>query len=47
MTNAPGRRDTFVLNEAPLKQIDVEQEPKNEPVAGCSKVAFEIYYIFI
>ncbi|KAL4003536.1 Kinesin motor domain family protein [Acanthocheilonema viteae] len=31
------RRDTFVLNEAPLKQSDMKEEPKDEPVAGCSK----------
>ncbi|VDO37628.1 unnamed protein product, partial [Onchocerca flexuosa] len=32
-----GRRDTFVLSEAPLKKIDTKQEPEGEPVAGCSK----------
>lgn len=40
LTNIPGRRDTFVLNEAPLKQIDRGQDPKDESVAGCSKVIF-------
>ncbi|VDK68622.1 unnamed protein product [Litomosoides sigmodontis] len=40
LTNMPGRRDTFVLNEAPLKQIDIEQKSKDESVAGCSKEDF-------
>lgn len=36
LANVPGRRDTFVLNEAPLKKIDMDQEPKNEPIPSCS-----------
>uniref|UniRef100_A0A8R1TZ26 Kinesin motor domain-containing protein n=1 Tax=Onchocerca volvulus TaxID=6282 RepID=A0A8R1TZ26_ONCVO len=37
VTKVAGRRDTFVLSEAPLKKIDMKQEPEDEPVAGCSK----------
>uniref|UniRef100_A0A915PIJ9 Uncharacterized protein n=1 Tax=Setaria digitata TaxID=48799 RepID=A0A915PIJ9_9BILA len=46
VTNILGRRDTFVLNEAPLKESDAEQEPKDEPVPGCSKHGKLRLYLF-
>lgn len=40
-----GRRDTFVLNEAPLKS-DVKMKSEYQHVPDCSKVNFSpVYYL--